>query len=246
MLEISYKLMAIIAFILIFTTFSVEILYDGSASATLFPGQFVADKADFKISFDTFLQFNWEIAYERLEDGDPNGPAYQSMGWAMHQDVQHHIRQARNVNNDLFDEYSGGPDWFQNDPYLRQGGLVIGALATQPAAVIENAYEHYLRLHSLTIDNTTGLSTIRPIEKNWLDEVIDSALMIPEGIASMIDVATFNFKDKYGNEQIPNDVRAILAVIMAPLWIIMFIGILPYIIAAVDAFAKVLDAIIPF
>jgi hypothetical protein len=232
--------MGIVAFILIFTLVSVDILYEGNAAATLFPGQFASEKFDAAISFETFIQCNWEISKDDLTNGGQGG-AREQLYWAYHADVQYHMQRSRDVNPDVFKEYSTGIEWYRNEPYLREGSVF--GVSTQPRAVIRRAYEDYLNDNGLFYSNISGITEI---EKGWLDRVLDTAAMIPEGITNMIDVATFNFKDKYGNEEIPLEVRTAISLCMAPLWIIMFIGILPYLIEIVKAFAAVLDAITPF
>ena len=80
---------------------------------------------------------------------------------------------------------------------------------------------------------------------NWtplagVDTLLNFLGSIPSYFGMAVDLLTFNIKGPEGTNVIPAPVQFIILVFMIPLWIILIIGILPYIIRIVEAIGAVL------
>lgn len=82
------------------------------------------------------------------------------------------------------------------------------------------------------------------------DDIFTSALnfigSIPSYFGTLADLLTFSVKDHSGANVFPGPVQFIILIFMVPLWILLIIGILPYIISIIEALGKLLDAFTPF
>lgn len=177
-------------------------------------------------SFHQFLNINYEKAGELYRSSGPPGiinviPSYSY-------DLEK--GEAAVVISAMYSKYDSsyydGVSWYNAKKSLSYAGYSIEIL-------FDAEYDAYI--HITTLDMTDNLMNLL----NFLGK-------IPSFFGTLADLLTFNIKDRTEKNVFPAPVQFVILLFIIPLWILLIIGILPYIIRIVEAIGQLVDAVTPF
>jgi hypothetical protein len=120
-----------------------------------------------------------------------------------------------------------------DQPLLYYPGANLKAWRSQ----VTGEYDRYLRVNGY---ERTAEGATQKISRDLLSSSLDFLGRIPSYFGMLTDMLTFNVKDHSGSNVFPGPVQFVILVFMVPLWILLIIGILPYIVRVVEAIGSVL------
>jgi hypothetical protein len=189
-------------------------------------------------TFTSFLDINFAAAVAlRSQYGDSL-----PVGWSgLSDDIEKGL--SRFISFDMYDMLrkgvnivNGATYWSflsSDQPLLYYPGANLRAWRSQ----VTGEYDRYLRVNGY---ERTAEGATQKISRDLLSSSLDFLGRIPSYFGLLTDFLTFNVKDHSGSNVFPGPVQFIILVFMVPLWIILLIGILPYIVRIIEAIGSVL------
>lgn len=219
-MNISLKLFGAVAFIMIFTYTATAIIYDDYSYIDSYEDiDSTYMQNDVILTFEQWLNKQYDYAYN-IHFG-----TISSMNYYSNIDYDDDVVSLMLIYVE-FNIYNNGYDWFLHSPIIDD--IVIQTFPFTIENICNSHYEDYL--DSFDVDSD---------DMGMIDSIMAFLGSIPESFNTFLDIMTFNIPNINGN------VRMILNIFMIPLWLIMIIGIAPFVISAIEAIGRVLDAMTP-
>ena len=245
MVEVSGKQVFIIAVMMIATYTFTGIIYpdtvDNNYSQVLTSWNLNPEIVPFFMDFPTWIQIQFMMGYEQIVN-DMNvkdSPYY-------NKHTVKYVTWNYQEDNTIFDKFEqsnfdgAGLEWW-NSNWVQGMGVIefIFGFGTTRANAIKEYYNHYAK----QVREILGEQEDEPTdtEKNLLELLFEFLGSIISGFVNFLKILSFT-----GIPNAPLWLVGVLNCIFIPLWILLVIGLSPYVAKLLEAGAKLLDALIPF
>lgn len=247
-MHVPISIFGVVAFIMVFTYFSVGIVYaDDSYIESYKIPTYATDEA---IKFDSWLRLHKDALYlykwgdtdlsTIMDDSRINKRVLDLMvAFGYEIDLDKPILEAFPVQDEPY-----GWDFYNTDAYTWYKELKNWVVYKPPYnyEVVQdelfNHYNDYLAKYDLYA-TPEDKEDLKPIQIGWLETVGKFFSALPDGFSNMMNLFTFNIPN------MPDAVKSVLVIFLSPMWIILAIGIAPTVAKFLQAIAGLIDSIVP-
>jgi hypothetical protein len=206
---------------MIFTYTAEYAVFSESQDFNSVKGTSVSMSSSSILSFNEFLEKNWDRAHEEVS----------LFGYSLKDGY------SLNIIDSMMRGISAGKTtvlaWYQWLP-------IVDEYNYDQAGVIFD-YKGYLSENGYSLVNGVPAKT----GTNFVDDAQAFLGNIGNAIGKFAELLTFSIKDTYGNNIIPQPVMAVLLIFFVPFWIVIGIEMLPILVALVHAIGALLDSVTP-
>jgi hypothetical protein len=241
-MEISPRLIGFISCLMIFTYVITGLIYPTLATDYDRYGTTSLSWSDYDdilvMSFPQWIQVQYMYGYTEIIEGTTYNIdvelAYDFI-------TVNYVHWNYDEDDEIFNKYgtheNAGMLWYYS-PWVQGFGLIeVLLMGKSRAEVIK---EHY-RIYKEEVTEALDPTTVEDVEKGIVDQMLEFFGSIVNGFLQFVRILSFT--------NIPNTpvwFVAIMNIFFIPMWIVLVIGIAPYVAKLMEALSKFLDSITPF